>query len=151
MRDQGLPDDARATRSAAISSAWFFACSGALALASLCLLADPALAARPLTGTWAVRIVQPATGCDWTGVVRLVERDRELSGRGSANPSPGARRCPRLEGEVNGDVRGAIVRFGFGTGPLGQAQFEGKILEGGDEMNGSWSTRSASGQWAAGR
>ena len=110
--------------------------------------------APALTGRWAVRIVQPATGCDWLGEVRLDERAGVLTGEGSATATKASRdprHCPPLKGEVNGSVRGEIVRFGFATGRLGKAEFEGRIAKQGREMQGSWSTRSAAGQWAAAR
>lgn len=116
--------------------------------------AKPADPAPPLTGRWAVRIVQPATGCDWVGEVRLNEKAAVLTGEGSAaatKASRDPRRCPQLKGEVNGSVRGQIVRFGFATGRLGKAEFEGRVVKQGREMQGSWSTRSAAGQWAAAR
>lgn len=108
----------------------------------------------PLTGLWAVRIVQPSTGCDWVGEVRLNEKAAVLTGEGSAaatKASRDPRRCPPLKGQVNGSVRGEIVRFGFATGRLGKAEFEGRVVKQGREMQGSWSTRSAAGQWAAAR
>jgi hypothetical protein len=108
-------------------------------------------ARHPLTGEWGVLIIQRARGCEWTGVIELVERSGRLSGRGSATPSPGSRHCPRLEGKVNGDVQGDVVRFGFGTGPLGRADFQGRITPGANDMNGTWSTRSAAGEWSAAR
>jgi len=113
-----------------------------------------AAAGEPLTGLWAVRIVQSATGCDWTGEVRLKEKDGALSGDGSATASKDSRdprRCPPLKGEVNGTVRGDVVRFGFATGRLGKAEFEGKVVAKSKQMHGLWSTRSAAGQWAAAR
>jgi hypothetical protein len=106
---------------------------------------------RPLSGEWGILIVQPVTGCEWNGVIRLIERGGELSGRGSATASSASPRCPRLEGKVNGTVAGELVQFGFGTGPLGRAQFEGRIAAGAGEMTGTWATRSASGDWAAAR
>ena len=104
-----------------------------------------------MTGDWGVLIVQRASACEWNGVIRLVERDGQLSGRGSATASSAAPRCPRLEGQVNGVVRGDVVRFGFGSGALGRAEFEGRIASGGAEMTGTWSARSAAGEWAAAR
>lgn len=142
----------------------------ALSLAVLCLacLPQPLLAREPgtsgsaksvepvlpLTGRWAVRIVQPATGCDWVGEVRLNERSAVLTGEGAASATKASRdprRCPPLKGEVNGSVRGEIVRFGFATGRLGKAEFEGRLVKQGREMQGSWTARSAAGQWAAAR
>ena len=106
---------------------------------------------RTLTGDWGVLIVQRASACEWNGVIRLVERDGQLSGRGSATASSAALRCPRLEGQVNGVVQGDVVRFGFGAGALGRAEFEGRIAPGGAEMTGTWTARSAAGEWAAAR
>jgi hypothetical protein len=111
-------------------------------------------AQRAVDGNWGVRIVQPATGCDWVGQIRLSERAGRISGRGQAAPSSEARqpaRCPRLEGQVEGERRGEVVRFGFATGRLGKADFEGRLDAGEREMHGTWRARSASGQWAAGR
>ncbi len=142
----------------------------AISLAMLCLacLPQPLLAREqgaagpgkpvqpllPLTGSWAVRIVQPATGCDWVGEVRLKERSGVLTGEGAASATKASRdprRCPPLKGEVNGAVHGEIVRFGFATGRLGKAEFEGRLVKQGREMHGSWTARSAAGQWAAAR
>lgn len=132
-------------------------------LTALAALAGPAIVQAAgatterdasLTGRWGVRIVQPATGCDWVGEVRLDQRSAVLTGEGSAsatNHSRDPRRCPPLKGEVNGSVRGEIVRFGFATGRLGKAEFEGRLLKQGSEMQGSWTARSAAGQWAAAR
>lgn len=117
--------------------------------------ASPAGASgKSLNGRWSIRIVQPATGCDWVGEVRLDQSAAVLTGHGSAaatKDSRGASRCPPLKGEVHGSVRGEIVRFGFATGRLGKAEFEGRIAKKGMEMQGSWTTRSAAGQWAAAR
>jgi len=107
-----------------------------------------------LDGDWGVRIVEPATGCEWLGQIRLEETAAKISGRGTAAPGPAARagaRCPRLAGRVEGERRGDVVRFGFATGPLGNADFEGRLAPQGGEMRGSWRTRAAAGQWAAGR
>ena len=109
---------------------------------------------KPLTGLWAVRIAQPASGCDWLGEVRLKEQAGALSGQGSATPSKDSRdprRCPPLKGAVDGTVQGATVRFGFATGRLGRAEFSGRVVKGGAEMQGDWSARAAAGQWAAAR
>ena len=106
---------------------------------------------KSLSGEWGILIVQPVTGCEWNGVIRLIERGGELSGRGSATASSVSPRCPRLEGKVNGTVQGGLVQFGFGTGPLGRAEFEGSVAAGAGEMTGTWATRSASGDWAAAR
>jgi hypothetical protein len=122
-------------------------------LAAACQ-AGAAAAGEPLTGRWAVRIVQSSTGCDWTGEVRLNEKDGTLTGDGSATASKDSRdprRCPPLKGEVNGTVRGDVVRFGFATGRLGKAEFEGKLVAKSKQMHGLWSARSAAGQWAAAR
>jgi hypothetical protein len=116
--------------------------------------AGAAAADEPLSGRWAVRIVQSSTGCDWTGEVRLDEKDGTLTGDGSAAASKDSRdprRCPPLKGEVNGTVRGDVVRFGFATGRLGKAEFEGKVVAKSKQMQGLWSARSAAGQWAAAR
>jgi hypothetical protein len=43
------------------------------------------------------------------------------------------------------------VRFGFATGRLGRAEFSGRVVKGGAEMQGDWSARAAAGQWAAAR
>jgi hypothetical protein len=123
-----------------------------------CLATAPATphahAAAPIDGTWGVRIVQPDTGCEWVGQIRLDEQAGRIAGRGRAAPTSAARqpaRCPMLEGEVQGERRGDVVRFGFATGRLGKADFAGRLDPDGKVMRGSWSARSASGQWAAGR
>lgn len=123
----------------------------ALLSAPLPAPAADATKGRLLTGEWGVLILQPRTGCEWNGVIRLAERAGQLSGRGSATASTSSPRCPRLRGNVNGTVQGAVVRFGFGTGPLGQAEFEGHVSDSANEMTGTWTTRSASGEWAAAR
>ena len=117
-------------------------------------VAQARASATSLTGLWAVRIVQPATGCDWLGEVRLNEQGGVLSGQGLARPtkeSRDPRRCPPLKGAVDGTVQGTTVRFGFATGRLGRAEFTGRVLRGGAQMQGDWSARAAAGQWAAGR
>jgi hypothetical protein len=128
-----------------------FALAFALIVVPSFTLAADAGKGRSLSGEWGILIVQPASGCEWNGVVRLVQRGEQLSGRGSAAGPSGSPRCPRLEGEVNGTVQGGLVRFGFGTGPLGRAEFEGRTSAGAGEMAGTWATRSASGDWAAAR
>jgi hypothetical protein len=126
----------------------------ALGLAWNPAVAEGSPSTRPLTGLWAVRIVQPSTGCDWLGEVRLKEQGGVLGGQGSATPSKDSRdprRCPPLKGAVDGTVQGTTVRFGFATGRLGRAEFSGRVVRGGAEMQGSWSARAAAGQWAAAR
>ena len=123
----------------------------ALLMAPPHVLAADATKGRALTGEWGVLILQPRTGCEWNGAIRLAERAGQLSGRGSATASSSSPRCPRLQGNVSGTVQGAVVRFGFGTGPLGQAEFEGHVSDSANEMTGTWTTRSASGEWAAAR
>ena len=80
-----------------------------------------------------MRIVQPSTGCDWLGEVRLKEQGGVLGGQGSATPSKDSRdprRCPPLKGAVDGTVQGTTVRFGFATGRLGRAEFSGRVVRG---------------------
>jgi hypothetical protein len=105
-----------------------------------------------LTGDWGVLIVQPAVGCEWTGVIRLREQAGRITGDGVAEPPIGTgrgARCPRLEGQVQGDRRGETVRFGFATGQLGRADFEGRVAAEAKEMTGTWRTRAARGEWSA--
>ena len=127
------------------------ALSFALLLTPLPLLAADATAGRLLTGEWGVLIVQPRTGCEWNGAIRLVERDGRITGRGYATASSSQPRCPRLEGKVSGAIQGEVVRFGFGTGALGKAEFEGYVSQSANEMTGTWTTRFAAGEWAAAR
>jgi len=128
-----------------------FACAVAIACVATAHTADSS--AQPtLTGDWGVLIVQPTTGCEWTGVIRLREQAGRISGDGVAEPPIGlgrGTRCPRLEGQVQGDRRGETVRFGFATGQLGRADFEGRVAADAKEMTGTWRTRSARGDWSA--
>jgi len=113
-----------------------------------------AFAATPtLTGEWGVLIVQPASGCEWDGVLQLREDGGRLSGKGRAAPrSPQASaRCPWLEGAVQGERQRDTVRFGFATGRLGEAAFEGRVVPEAKTMTGTWRTRSARGEWSAAR
>lgn len=125
------------------------------ALTLLCMVSvSDALAYHALDGSWEVHIVQPRTGCTWKGQIRLTEQAGHIAGRGLATPSAESHapaRCPRLEGEVLGKRRGDIVSFGFATGRLGQADFEGRLDGGEQHMHGTWRTRAAAGQWSAGR
>jgi hypothetical protein len=130
-------------------------CGLVSALACLGLVSvHDAQAGRALDGAWGVRIVQPRTGCTWVGHIRLTEQAGHIAGRGLATPSAESHapaRCPRLEGDVLGQRRGDIVSFGFATGRLGQADFEGRLDGSEQHMHGTWRTRAAAGQWSAGR
>lgn len=116
-------------------------------------LAAQAQDQRTLTGEWGVLIVQPASGCEWDGVIRLRERGGRLSGEGRAVPrrSPASARCPWLEGAIQGERQRETVRFGFATGRLGEADFEGRVAADAQTMTGTWRTRSSRGDWAAAR
>ncbi len=142
---------ARLARTPALAGTLGLGCALLLACVATARAADPA-ARRTLTGDWGVLIVQPATGCEWSGVIRLREQAGRITGDGVAEPpiGPGrTSRCPRLEGQVQGDRRGEIVRFGFATGKLGRADFEGQVAADAKEMTGTWHARAARGEWSA--
>ncbi len=106
---------------------------------------------KPVAGLWAVAIDQPRTGCRWHGHVRLAQRGRRITGSGKAQPAGRNRRCRPLKGAIDGNVDGNHVRFGFATGELGTADFQGMLDIGGLAMEGRWRARSASGRWWAER
>ena len=117
-------------------------------------LAQPRAAEAPgisVAGLWAVVIEQPRRRCRWEGSVRLEQRGDRIAGSGEAKPVGHNRRCPLLKGKIDGKVDGNSVRFGFATGRLGVADFEGTLGEGGRTMSGRWRGRSAAGQWRAER
>lgn len=100
-------------------------------------------------GTWAVAIEQPRTRCRWEGHVRLVQRGLKITGSGKAEPVGRSRRCPPLEGDIDGKVDGHSVRFGFATGRLGLVEFEGTLGDRARSLAGRWRGRAASGKWWA--
>ncbi len=102
-------------------------------------------------GTWAVAIEQPRTRCRWEGHVRLVQRGLKITGSGRAEPVGRSRRCPPLEGDIDGKVDGDSVRFGFATGRLGLVEFEGTLGDRARSLVGRWRGRAASGKWWASR
>ena len=104
-----------------------------------------------VAGLWAVAIEQPRTRCRWEGHVRLAQKGHRITGSGEAKPVGRNRRCSPLKGNIEGANDGSLVRFGFATGRLGVADFEGTLGDGGRTMSGGWRTRSAAGQWAAER
>lgn len=117
--------------------------------------APPARAAdtRPaaIEGVWHVVIHQDRGRCTWRGTIALAETGERIAGEGGAKPPRHLRRCRALNGAVEGRVEGRRVRFGFATGPLGAADFEGTLGEGRRTMAGTWSARRAAGRWRAER
>lgn len=117
--------------------------------------APPAAAAdaptRAIEGTWRVVIDQSRGRCGWRGTISLTRTGRRIAGEGQASPSKRQRRCPTLKGAVEGRIEGRQVRFGFATGRLGTAEFEGTLGDKPGIMSGRWSARRASGRWQATR
>lgn len=102
-----------------------------------------------VTGIWRVDIEHKRRRCRWQGQIRLDQKGAQLTGAGEAAASTAQRFCPQLKGEVEGNVNGEQVKFGFATGRLGTGQFEGAVEPGGRMLNGTWSAGSASGTWRA--
>jgi len=116
------------------------------------MLAQPVMAQdqnATVEGTWAVAIEQPRTRCRWEGHVRLAQRGLKITGSGKAEPVGRSRRCPPLEGNIDGKVDGHSVRFGFATGRLGLVEFEGTLGDRARSLAGRWRGRAASGKWWA--
>ncbi|MDH3240125.1 MAG: hypothetical protein OEO83_05610 [Alphaproteobacteria bacterium] len=102
-------------------------------------------------GTWAVVIDRSRRGCVWQGRIRLVQRGSQIVGSGWANAKGRSTRCRELRGKVEGTVSGPLVRFGFATGPLGTARFEGYVDSDRGTIKGDWASGSRSGNWSAKR
>ena len=117
-------------------------------------LSQPLVAEPPpksVAGLWAIALEQPRTRCRWEGHVRLAQKGRRLSGSGKAKAVGRNRRCPPLKGNIDGEVDGNSVRFGFAMGRLGVAEFEGALGDGGRIVAGRWWGPTASGLWWAER
>ena len=102
-----------------------------------------------IQGRWRVMIELSSGRCRWRGFVELRQRGRRITGRGSARPARKARRCPVLAGKIRGHITGARIGFGFPTGALGRADFEGRLDSRTGTMRGSWNARSRGGSWRA--
>lgn len=102
-------------------------------------------------GHWAVTIERKGRGCVWRGRIRLSQRGGRIAGAGWARAVKRARRCPDLKGKVEGEVEGRVVRFGFATGRIGTAWFEGQLASRGSTMRGRWRAGRATGAWSAAR
>ena len=102
-------------------------------------------------GTWAVLIDRARRGCVWRGRIRLVQRGTRVVGSGWAEAKGRSPRCPRLQGKVEGSVSGPLVRFGFATGRLGTARFEGFVDANRGTVKGDWASGRVSGTWSAKR
>lgn len=122
----------------------------ALALASASTVPAAQHGATNVTGDWTVDIEHPRR-CRWQGRVRLDQNGTELTGNGEAAAPPAQRFCPFLKGEVKGSVDGPRVEFGFATGRLGTGEFAGTLSPGGRRLEGTWTARSAAGNWRAER
>lgn len=104
-----------------------------------------------VAGAWALTIEGRDGRCVWRGRIGLRQHAGRISGAGWARPKNRGRRCPDLKGKVEGEVEGRVVRFGFATGRLGTAQFEGRLAAGRRVMRGHWDAGRASGVWSARR
>jgi hypothetical protein len=127
--------------------------SFAISLAVLgSVLACPLSEARadPTDGAWAVAIEQAGGRCRWEGSVRLAQQGKRIEGSGEARPVAG-KRCPILRGAIEGTVNGRQVRFGFATGGLGTARFDGTLGADARTMTGRWRAGRAAGTWWADR
>lgn len=136
----------------AVMRAWI-----ASALIMFVLASTPQLVARAdrhavvdITGAWRVEI-DWAQRCNWVGRVRLEQTGRRLFGDGEAAARSAQRFCPRLRGDVEGDVTGGQVNFGFATGRLGTGTFAGELAPDGRMLTGTWTAGRAAGAWRATR
>ncbi len=102
-------------------------------------------------GRWTVAIELSSGRCRWEGTVTLAQRGREITGRGAARPVGRGQRCPPLGGAIKGRITGPRIGFGFATGALGRAQFDGTYNPQTDTMSGAWRARFAAGPWRADR
>jgi hypothetical protein len=102
-------------------------------------------------GSWAVVIDQARRGCVWRGRIRLVQRGSRVAGSGWAQTKGRSNQCPELHGKVEGTVSGPLVRFGFATGRIGTARFEGFVDVENGTIKGDWSSDRQSGNWSAKR
>jgi hypothetical protein len=130
----------------------------ALALAIGCFLFFPG--ARPVDaqeepvfvqGSWSVVIDRARRGCVWRGRIRLVQRGTRVAGSGWAQAKARSTHCPQLQGKVEGTVSGPLVRFGFATGRIGTARFEGFVDAEKGTIKGDWSSGRQTGNWSAKR
>ena len=104
-----------------------------------------------IEGRWAVAIELSSGRCRWEGSVTLAQRGREITGRGAVNPVGRDRRCPPLGGAIKGQVTGPRIGFGFATGALGRAHFDGTYDPATETMEGAWRARNGAGSWRADR
>lgn len=102
-------------------------------------------------GSWSVVIDRARRGCVWRGRIRLVQRGTRIVGSGWAHAKGRSPGCPELRGKVEGTVSGRLVRFGFATGRLGAARFEGFVDSDRGTMKGDWAAGRRSGNWSGKR
>ena len=102
-------------------------------------------------GRWSVAIELSSGCCRWEGSVTLRQRGREITGKGAVRPVGRRRRCPSLGGAIKGRITGPRIGFGFATGALGRARFDGIYDPQTDTMEGAWRARNATGPWRADR
>jgi hypothetical protein len=122
--------------------------SGAQSIAQDLAQADLA----QVEGRWIVVIELGSGRCRWRGSVSLRQDGRRVFGEGSARPhGRRSRRCPSLGGGIEGRVTGPRIGFGFATGHLGRADFEGTYDPKTETMRGHWRAGRAAGAWSAER
>jgi hypothetical protein len=102
-------------------------------------------------GSWSVVIDRARRGCVWRGRIRFVQRGTRVVGSGWAHSKGRSTRCPELRGKVEGTVSGPLVRFGFATGRIGTARFEGFVNAEKGTIKGDWASGRRSGNWSAKR
>ncbi len=136
---------------------------GGLGLAALCTGAEAQVLVQAeaqnlaqadlprIQGRWALAIELASGRCRWRGGVNLRQRGREITGRGAVSPTGRARLCPPLGGAIKGRITGPRIGFGFATGALGRARFDGTYDPATDTMEGTFRARAAGGSWRAER
>jgi len=103
-----------------------------------------------VSGRWAVAIELDTGRCRWEGSVTLRQLGTRITGWGRARPVDRDRRCPPLGGDIEGAVTGPRIGFGFATGTLGQARFDGTYDPKTGIMEGTWRARIGAGLKAIG-
>lgn len=103
-----------------------------------------------VAGLWNVLITNTGGTCEWQGQVTLRQSGTQIEGDGWAEATSGGAGCPQhLEGNVAGYLDGRLIRFGFGLGELGEADFRGLVLKTDRDMRGDWGSGSSGGDWVA--